>query len=86
VPVIPSGEASYLIPGEWLRVIATDGLEVIVFTHSAEVGTGSTVSGELKISSELSWKVGYGRIDGISFVVAMRAPLDLVQRLVASSF
>lgn len=86
VSSLPAGEKSYLVAGDWLRAIATDGLEVMIFTHSAVAGTSSTVAGELLISSELNWKVGFGRINGTSFVVAARAPMSVIERIVASAF
>ena len=86
VDSLPPGQASYLVPGDWLRLFATDGLEVTIFTYSANTTPGGAVAGELRMSSDLGWNIGHGRIAGSSFVVASRASLAAVQRLVASAF
>ena len=83
---LPAGETSYLAPGDWFRVIATDGLEVIVFTHNAAAAALDGDDGEFTSSPGRNWKVGYGRMAGTSYVVAARASMNVVLQIVASAF
>lgn len=83
---LPPGQKSYLVPGEWLRLVATDGIEVTVFAHSKASSQGGIVAGELRPSTSLSWNIGHGRLKGTSYVVATRAPMVWVQRIVMSAF
>ena len=83
---LPAGESSYLVAGEWFRAVATDGIETITFMHSANFGGFSAVTGELKISSERDWKIGYGHMGGKSFVCAGRMSMEQLRQIVASGF
>ncbi|QDV04933.1 hypothetical protein Poly30_04280 [Planctomycetes bacterium Poly30] len=84
---IPVGQTSYLPAGRWLRLVATDGIEALVFAHSEETTTTSAeLAGQLGLYSHGSWTIGLGKIDGAAFVVAGRCSEAQIQQVVGSAF
>lgn len=84
---VTPGESSYLPVGDWLRMIATDGVEAISFAHSTDVDTSAEAAlGELRMVERGAWEIGFGRLDGTVFVVAARATLAEIERIVSSAF
>ncbi|MEM8711041.1 MAG: hypothetical protein AAGG01_08820 [Planctomycetota bacterium] len=84
---VTPGESSYLPVGDWLRMIATDGIEAISFAHSSNVDTSAEAAlGELRMVERGAWEIGFGRLDGTVFVVAARATLAEIERIVSSAF
>lgn len=80
------GEVSYLLPGEWIRVIASDGVEVITFMHSAPETSVSAVSGELNLAVDFDWKLAIGRAQGMSFICSARVSVEMLRQIIASAF
>jgi hypothetical protein len=83
------GSASFLPVGDWLRLVATDGLEAMVFTHASRtlgVTPSAAAMGELKMYQVGTWEIGFGRLDATAFVVAARASMDEIRLIVGSAF
>lgn len=86
VSSLAPGEESYLPVGRWLRLVASDGIEALVFAHSERIPTTVAPPGELKVYEHGSWEIGFGKINGTSFVVAGRGTLDQLRQIVGSAF
>jgi hypothetical protein len=80
------GEVSYLLPGQWIRFLATDGVEIITFMHSAPDPSVSTVAGELNLAVEFDWKLAFGRAQGMNFICSARVSVEMLQQIIASVF
>lgn len=78
---------SYLVGGEWVRFTATDGIESVTFAHGSTMSaTAGVVASSLRVVSEGAWEYGFGRVAGVSFVVAGRVDAQDLRRLVESAF
>lgn len=88
---IPSGftanAESFLTGGDWVRFTGTDGIESITFAHGNTMLVSSgVVESSIRIVSEGAWEYGFGRVAGVSFVVAGRVDAQDLRRLVESAF
>ncbi len=78
---------SFLTGGDWVRFTGTDGIESITFAHGNTVAASSgVVQSSIRIVSEGAWEYGFGRVAGVSFVVAGRVDAQDLRRLVESAF
>ena len=84
---LSAGAESALPVGEWLRSIANDGIEPIVFAHSGNpLQAGGVTPSVVRWNLVGQWGVGYGHIGGVAFVVAGRANFNEIKRLIESAF
>lgn len=78
---------SFLSGGDWVRFTATDGIEPLTFAHGSTMSaTSGFVQSTLRVVSEGAWEYGFGRVNGVSFVVAGRVSAADLRRLVESAF
>lgn len=78
---------SFLAGGDWVRFTGTDGIESIIFAHGSTMSVSSgAVESSIRIVSEGAWEYGFGRVAGVSFVVAGRVDAQDLRRLVESAF
>ena len=83
---LASGGNSFLPTGDWLKLTATDGVEVIVFAHSSLPFQAQTRgASEFRVLAQGTWDIGYGNIAQTMFVIASRATTDEVRRLISSA-
>ena len=78
---------SFLSGGDWVRFTGADGIESITFAHGNTMSVSSgIVESSIRIVSEGAWEYGFGRVAGVSFVVAGRVDPQDLRRLVESAF
>lgn len=87
IPNLPSlGASSILQPGDWVRLMASDGIQTLSFAHSISQAVSSAALGDLRVVSLGDWEVGFGEFGGIKFVVAGRVKVTTLASVVQSAF
>lgn len=87
IPDLPSLSSSALLqPGDWVRFLASDGIETVSFAHAVSQTVSSVSPGDLRVVEVGQWEVGFGELGGVRFVVAGRVEVDELASLVQSAF
>jgi hypothetical protein len=77
---------AFLQPGQWIRFVATDGIETITFMHAeAQVATAAT-TGEIKLFRLGTWELGSGELAGTKYAIAGRIDQEDLRLIVQSAF
>lgn len=85
VEMVQTGD-SYLPPGPWARMHATDGIESLSFAHGQVMSGHSGIGDDqLRVLRQGSWVYGFGRASGVPFVVAGRVTTTALRQLVESA-
>lgn len=83
--LVQSGD-SFLPPGPWARMHATDGIESLSFAHGPYVpGRSGPADDVIRVIRQGSWDYGFGSASGVPFVVAGRVSPTALRQLVESA-
>ena len=87
IPSLPSlGTSAIIQAGDWVRFLASDGIETVSFAHGVTQAVSTSALGDLRVVSLGLWEVGFGELAGVKFVVAGRTKADGLASIVQSAF
>lgn len=80
--------ASLLPAGQWVRMVATDGVEVVAFAHRtmAALQTMPLAPATLQVLDEGGWTIAFGEVRGIPIIVSGRVGPSDLRLIVESAF
>lgn len=86
-------DAESLLPGgEWIRLVATDGIETLSFAHAATKVPGVTAGASnptgkevLNVLTDGTWEIGFGAVSDMSFVIMGRVFATELRQVVESA-
>ena len=85
--VLDAKNDALLTDGDWVRFVATDGIESLSFAHADPAKTHPYRSEtRLNVLTQGTWEIGLGRVRGVSFVVMGRLADNHLRQIVESAF